>query len=66
MDDLEFIGLQKRIKVITEERNTSNLALATLCDMVLGEDAEDRSNDALIRAVRELLNRKDFTWEKQP
>lgn len=35
------------------------LTLATLCDMVLGEDAMDRSDEALIRAVRELLNIKE-------
>jgi len=32
-----------------------DLTLVTLCDMVLGEDAEDRSDDALIRAVGELV-----------
>lgn len=31
------------------------LVLATLCDMVLGESARDRSNSALIRRVRLLL-----------
>jgi len=30
------------------------LTLVTLCDMVLGEDAGDRSDDALIRAVGRL------------
>jgi len=30
------------------------LTLATLCDMVLGEDAEDRGDEALIRAVGRL------------
>ena len=39
------------------------LALATLCDMVLGESAMDRSNDALIRRVRYLLNAvQDAQW----
>ena len=32
------------------------LVLSTICDMVLGEDATDRSDDALIRGVRRLLN----------
>lgn len=36
------------------------LTLATLCDMVLGEDAMDRSDEELIREVRSLLNIKDF------
>jgi len=30
------------------------LTLATLCDLVLGEDATNRSDEALIRAVGEL------------
>jgi len=34
------------------------LVLATLCDMVLGEGATDRSDMALIRAVRKLLEDK--------
>ena len=35
----------------------AKLTLATLCDMVLGEAEKDRSDDALIRAVRELLGK---------
>jgi len=35
--------------------NDDSLTLATLCDMVLGEDAKDRSNDALVRGVGRLL-----------
>jgi len=38
-------------KALTECGRT----LATLCDMVLGEDAEDRSDDALVEAVERLL-----------
>lgn len=38
---------------------TPNLTLATLTDMVLGEDAPDRSEEALLRAVRVLLARVD-------
>ena len=34
------------------------LTLATLCDMVLGEGTADRSDDALIRAVGELIRSK--------
>lgn len=37
-------------------KETDGLTLATLCDMVLGEDAADRSDEALIRAVRFLLD----------
>lgn len=32
-----------------------SLTIATLLDMVLGEDAENRSNDALIRTVGSLI-----------
>jgi hypothetical protein len=32
------------------------LTLGTLCDMVLGEAAEDRSDKTLIRAVGEMRN----------
>ena len=39
-----------------DEIRYRGLVLATLCDMVLGEDAKDRSDDALIRGVRRLLN----------
>jgi hypothetical protein len=34
-----------------------DLTLATLCDMVLGEDAKDRSDDALMAGVRRMINR---------
>ena len=32
------------------------LTLATICDMILGENAPKRDDDTLIRAVRVLLN----------
>ena len=49
------------------------LILAALCDMVLGEDATDRSDSALIRAVWQLVPTKsqyvhdaiDEVWRKQ-
>lgn len=44
---------------VVDELGEADLALATLCDMVLGEDAEDRSNDALIRAVGMMLRREN-------
>ena len=40
---------------LQEENARRGLALAVLCDMLLGEGAEDRSDDALIRRARELL-----------
>ena len=40
---------------LQEENARRGLTLATLCDMLLGEGAEDRSDDALIRRARELL-----------
>ncbi len=39
------------------------LALAALCDMVMGEDAADRSNDALIIATRALIRDRD-RWKQ--
>lgn len=33
----------------------SELTIATICDMILGEDALDRSDEHLIRAVDALL-----------
>jgi len=35
------------------------LTLATLCDLVLGEDAQDRSDDALVRAASKLAAERD-------
>ena len=44
----------------TQTRLTAaELILATLCDMVLGEDAKDRSNDALVRAVGEMKRERN-------
>jgi hypothetical protein len=40
--------------MLKERRLDDGLTLATLCDMVLGEDAEDRSNYTLIRAIGKL------------
>ena len=45
-------------KFTLRKLDEARLTLATLCDMVLGEDAENRSDDALIRAVGDLI-RKD-------
>lgn len=48
---------QTRILDAVQNANAERgLTLATLCDMVLGENAPDRSDDALIRAVRRLLD----------
>lgn len=41
------------------ENRKRGLLLVTLCDMVLGEDADDRSDDALMRGVRRLLGTND-------
>lgn len=38
-----------------ERRLDDGLTLATLCDMVLGEDSQDRSNYTLIRAIGKLV-----------
>lgn len=39
-------------------RDSQGLTLATLADMVLGEDATDRSDDALVRAVGMLMRER--------
>lgn len=38
-----------------EHRRLGDAHTAMLCDMVLGEDAKDRSDEALIVAVRNLI-----------
>lgn len=42
-----------------QRADLANMTLATLCDMVLGEDAPDRSDDALVRAVGMLKRERD-------
>ena len=42
-----------------KELNDAKLTLATLCDMVLGEDANDRDDDALVRAVGVMKRERD-------
>lgn len=41
------------------------VTLATLCDMVLGADAADRSDDALVRAVGELQRERDAAMRER-
>jgi hypothetical protein len=41
---------------MTDAGQMANLTLVTLCDIVLGEEAQDRSDEALIRAVRGLVD----------
>ena len=47
---------QEIIRNLRSKSAERGLTLATLCDMVLGEDAEDRSDDALIRAVGTMMS----------
>lgn len=42
-----------------QRADLANMTLATLCDMVLGEDATDRSDAALVRAVGRLKRERD-------
>lgn len=51
-----YRGIGDTIGKIKREYNHRGLVLATLCDMVLGEGAEDHSDDALIRRARQLVN----------
>ena len=53
--EAENAELQETIEHYHKGYISRGLTLATLCDMVLGEDAEDRSDDALIRAVGMLF-----------
>ena len=46
---------RSELMTLKNENAHRGLTLATLCDMLLGEGAEDRSDDALIRRARELL-----------
>lgn len=54
---MEWITFERLCNTLREERDAANLTLATLCDMVLEENAPDRSDKALIRGVRALLNK---------
>lgn len=44
--------------IAESERRSQGLTLETLCDMVLGESAEDRSDEALVSGVRKLIQHK--------
>ncbi len=50
----DIAALQAENEQLRVKLADAGLTLITLCDMVLGEDAEDRSDDALIRAVGRL------------
>ena len=50
-------GLQSGMRVRVAGNIDDTLTVATLCDLVLGEDAEDRSNAALVRAVKAIMGR---------
>jgi len=48
----------KNADEILEKYAVQGLTLATLCDIVLGEDAEDRSDEELVRVVANLMRSK--------
>ena len=54
--------IEERITIngvsVKEKCLADGLTLATLCDMVLGERAENRSNFALIRAIGKLIRER--------
>ena len=50
-----MMGYGNAFEKMKEENASRGLTLAILCDMLLGENAADRSDDALIRRARELL-----------
>ena len=47
--------------MLRKEHDYANLTLATLCDMVLGEDAVDRSDTALIKAIGTMIRNNKCT-----
>lgn len=51
--------LRHQVDTLYNSNMQHGLIRATLCDMVLGEGAEDRSDGALMRAVRELVQDRD-------
>jgi len=65
LPDFEHRSLRVRCKgwVCEHERKAAEygLTLATLCDLVLGEDAQDRSDKALVRAVAKLVRASSQT-----
>ncbi len=42
----------------TDTFESRGLTLVTLCDMVLGENSDDRTDSALIRAVGSVMNKR--------
>jgi hypothetical protein len=48
----------KNANEILEKYALQGLTLATLCDIMLGEDAEDRSDEELVRVVANLMRSK--------
>lgn len=49
-----------------EKADKQGLTLVTLCDMVLGENADDRSDEALVRATRGVLEKAEaLDWLEQ-
>lgn len=53
----------RMIDQLRAESAGRGLTLATLCDMLLGEDATDRSDDALVRAAMKMKRDRDTARE---
>lgn len=49
------LELEQELAAARAQAADAGLTLATLCDLILGENADDRSDDALVRAVGLLL-----------
>jgi hypothetical protein len=47
------------VQLTRQELAKANLVLATIADLVLGEDAQDRSDDALVKEVGRLVREKE-------
>lgn len=58
--------LERKLVVAEARAAQQGLTLATLCDMVLGEEAEDRSDDALVKGVGLLLEEAEIDKTVHP
>ena len=50
---------RQSLRAAESKSAAQGLTLATLCDLVLGEDAQDRSDDALVMAASKLAAERD-------
>lgn len=56
--------LRAEVERLEREKADQGLTLATLCDLILGEDAGDRSDTALVRGASVLVREQDELLHK--